>query len=129
MPPIPGESKSGPSLSGESALFKSTLIRFLQERCTVAAQGIVGSFEPAARVAYGDSDTEKIEPFLEWYSELGSLPIIAPAPQQVHQLFPGIDLKISDHLLWSVGAGVGLTSLEPRLVYKSRLEFSFGRRK
>lgn len=74
-------------------------------------------FEPAARVAYGD---RRVVPYLEWYSELGS--------QKVHQFFPGVDLKFRENLLWSLGVGVGATSNEPRLVYKSRLEFSFGRR-
>lgn len=77
-------------------------------------------FEPAARVAYGDSDVKQVVPYLEWYSELGS--------QKVHQFFPGVDLKLRENLLWSLGVGVGATSVEPRLVYKSRLEFSFGRR-
>ncbi len=77
-------------------------------------------FEPAARVAYGDSDVKRVVPYLEWYSELGS--------QKVHQFFPGVDVKLRENLLWSLGVGVGATSVEPRLVYKSRLEFSFGRR-
>jgi hypothetical protein len=84
-------------------------------------------FEPAARAAYGDSDTNRLVPYLEWYSELGSLPNLAPGSTQVHQLFPGVDFKLTDHLLWSLGIGIGATSTEPRLVYKSRLEFAFGR--
>jgi hypothetical protein len=86
-------------------------------------------FEPAARVAYGDSDSKRVVPYIEWYSELGAFPGFTAASKQVHQLYPGVDLKIRENLLWSVGVGVGLTSIEPRLVYKSRLEFSFGRRK
>jgi hypothetical protein len=86
-------------------------------------------FEPAARVAYGDSDVKKLVPYLEWYSELGCLPELLPGSQQLHQLFPGVDWKVRENLLWSLGVGVGATSIEPRLVYKSRLEFSFGRGK
>ena len=85
-------------------------------------------FEPAARLAYGDSDVKRVAPYLEWYSELGSLPSFVPGSSQVHQIFPGVDVKLRENLLWSLGVGVGVTSVEPRLVYKSRLEFSFGRR-
>ena len=86
------------------------------------------TFEPAARAAYGDSDAKRVVPYLEWYSEMGPLPGLAPGAQQVHQIFPGVDLKLADHLVWSLAPGVGLTSTEPRLVFKSRLEFEFGRR-
>jgi hypothetical protein len=85
-------------------------------------------FEPAARVAYGNNETKRVVPSIEWYSELGSLPQLAAVPDQFHQLLPGLDLRIAEHLVWSVGIGFGLTSTEPQLVLKSRLEFSFGRR-
>ena len=85
------------------------------------------SFEPAARVAYGDSETKKIVPYVEWYSEMGSIPDLAPATGQVHQIFPGVDLKLAPHLTWSIAPGVGLTPTGPRLVFKSHLEFEFGR--
>jgi len=100
----------------------------------VFARGLRGTgvsegwtFEPAARAAYGDSDTKRLVPYLEWYSELGSLPDLSAVSQQVHQLFPGVDLKLANHLIWSVGPGVGLTAAGPRLVLKSHLEFEFGR--
>jgi hypothetical protein len=85
------------------------------------------SFEPAARVAYGDPDKQRLRPYLEWYSELGSVSDFSPASQQVHQIFPGVDIKLARHLVWSVAPGVGLTAREPRLVFKSHLEFEFGR--
>lgn len=85
------------------------------------------SFEPAARIAYGDEDTGRFRPYLEWYSELGSVPDLSPVSQQVHQIFPGIDIKLARHLIWSVAPGIGLTAVEPRLVFKSHLEFEFGR--
>ena len=85
------------------------------------------SFEPAARAAYGDSDTKRVVPYVEWYSELGPVTDLSPASRQVHQLFPGADFKLASRLVWSVGPGVGLTSEGPRLVFKSRLEFEFGR--
>lgn len=99
----------------------------------VFARGLRGTevregwtFEPVARVAYGDED-KRIRPYLEWYSELGSLPQFEPAVRQVHQLFPGIDIKLTRHLVWSIAPGIGLTPQEPRLVFKSHLEFEFGR--
>lgn len=85
------------------------------------------SFEPAARVAYGDSDKLRFRPYLEWYSEMGSVPALSPVSKQVHQIFPGVDIRLARHLTWSVAPGVGLTAIEPRLVFKSHLEFEFGR--
>lgn len=75
------------------------------------------SFEPAARIAYQAS--KRISPTLEYYG--------AVTPR-FHQILPGADWKISEDLLWSFGIGVGLTSAEPRLVFKSRFEFDFGKK-
>lgn len=75
------------------------------------------NFEPAARVAYEAS--KRISPSLEYYSA------ITP---RFHQLLPGADWQITEDLLWSFGVGMGLTSTEPRLVFKSRFEFSFGKK-
>jgi hypothetical protein len=84
-------------------------------------------FEPAARVAYGDAEKARFRPYLEWYSEIGYLPEIPSVRKQVHQLFPGVDVRLAKNLVWSVGAGAGLSSEPPRLVFKSHLEFEFGR--
>ena len=83
-------------------------------------------FEPAARIAYEVS--ERFSPSLEYYSATGSLPGLSPLGQQFHQLLPGADWKITDDVVWSFGVGAGLTAAEPRLVFKSRFEFSFGRK-
>lgn len=85
-------------------------------------------FEPAARAAWGETDTKRLVPYLEWYSELGPVRHFSPVTDQVHQIFPGVDWRIAERLLWSLGVGVGLTSQEPRLVLKSRIELEFGRR-
>jgi hypothetical protein len=61
-----------------------------------------------------------VRPYLEWYSEIGTV--------QVHQLYPGVDLDLGHNIVWSLGVGTGLTSEPPRLVIKSHLEFEFGRR-
>lgn len=84
------------------------------------------NFEPAARIAYEAS--KRISPSLEYYSATGALPNFYPLAQQFHQLLPGADWKLTEDLLWSFGIGVGLTSTEPRLVFKSRFEFAFGRK-
>jgi hypothetical protein len=83
-------------------------------------------FEPAARFAY--ELNKRFSPSLEYYSSDGPFPDLLPVEQQVHQLFPGGDLKLTKRLEWSFGVGAGLTSASPRLVYKSRFEFSFGRK-
>jgi hypothetical protein len=85
------------------------------------------TFEPAARIAYGDSDKARIRPYLEWYSEIGPVPAFLPGHEQVHQLYPGADFALAHNLVWSLGAGIGLTSQEPRLVIKSHIDFEFGR--
>ncbi len=100
----------------------------------VFARGLRGAgvsegwtFEPAVRAAYGDED-RRWRPYFEWYSELGSLPNFQSVRNQVHLIYPGVDVKLAENLLWSVGIGVGLTPEQPRLVIKSRLEFEFGRK-
>jgi hypothetical protein len=40
----------------------------------------------------------------------------------------GGDWKVSKNFLWSFGAGVGLTPAGDRLIYKTRLEYSFRRK-
>jgi len=84
-------------------------------------------FESAARVAYGDAEKARFRPYLEWYSEIGYLPDFPQVRKQVHQVYPGTDIRLAKNLVWSVGIGVGLTPVEPRLVIKSHLEFLFGR--
>jgi hypothetical protein len=84
-------------------------------------------FEPAARVAYGDAEKARFRPYLEWYSEIGYLPDIPSVRKQVHQVYPGTDVRLSKSLVWSIGIGVGLTPQEPRIVIKSHVEFEFGR--
>jgi hypothetical protein len=73
-------------------------------------------FEPAARIGYEAS--KHITPSLEYYGAVGP---------RFHQLLPGADWKITDDLVWSFGVGAGLTAAEPRLVFKSRIEYSFGK--
>lgn len=83
------------------------------------------NFEPAVRVGY--EVNESFTPSFEYYAAMGSLPSFLPLKDQVHLLLPGADFKFGRRLTWSVGIGFGATSAGERLVYKSRLEFAFGR--
>jgi hypothetical protein len=73
-------------------------------------------FEPAARVGYEAG--KRVTPSLEYYGSTG--------PQQIHQFFPGADIKLSERVVWSAGVGIGATPNGSRLIYKSRIEISFG---
>jgi hypothetical protein len=73
-------------------------------------------FEPAGRAGFEAS--RRITPSLEYYGSTG--------PMQIHQFFPGADIRISNKVLWSAGVGIGATSSGSRLIYKSRIEISFG---
>ncbi len=84
------------------------------------------NFEPAFRVGY--ELNERFTPSLEYYSANGPLPSFLPLKQQIHQIFPGGDLKLTKNFLLSFGIGIGLTPTGERLIYKSRLEYSFGRK-
>jgi hypothetical protein len=69
----------------------------------------------------------KFAPSLEYYSDWGRIANLSPLREQAQEILPGGDFRISKHILWSVGVGVGLTPATNRLVYKSRVELSFGR--
>jgi hypothetical protein len=73
-------------------------------------------FEPAVRAGYEAG--KRVTPSLEYYGSTGS--------RQIHQFFPGADIKLSEKVLWSAGVGIGATSAGSRLIYKSRIEISFG---
>ena len=84
------------------------------------------SFEPAGRIGWRVS--KPFTPSLEYYSSLGSLRDFAAVHEQIHQVFPGGDLKIGDRLTWSFGMGFGFTGTGSRLIWKSRFELSFGKK-
>jgi hypothetical protein len=83
-------------------------------------------FGLAARAAY--ERMRHFTPSFEYYSDLGALPLLPPVHSQVHQIVPGGDLHLAKNLTWNVGVGFGLTSSGDRLLYKSRLEISWGGR-
>ena len=81
-------------------------------------------FEPGARVGYELS--KQFDLSLEYYGAIGPLGSPLPGHEQVHQFFPGGDLKLSENLVWNFGIGVGATDAGNRLVYKTRIGWLFG---
>ena len=84
-------------------------------------------FGLAARV--GVERKKRFTPSLEYYGDWGPLPAFEPLVGQMHQILPGGDIRLWKNVLWSLGVGVGITPATDRIVYKSRLEISFGRRR
>jgi hypothetical protein len=82
-------------------------------------------FSPAGRVRY--KFMKMVAPSVEYYSSIGPLRDALPLRSQFHQILPGADIRLRDDLVWSLGVGIGLTAEGNRLVYKSRLEWHFGR--
>jgi hypothetical protein len=78
----------------------------------------------AGRVAF--ERTKRFTPSLEYYCDWGPLPTFQPFMAQMHQILPGGDIRLSRRIIWSIGVGVGITPEANRIVYKSRLEISFG---
>ena len=75
-------------------------------------------FEPAARMGWEAADL--ITPSLEYYGSLSNAP--------THQLYLGADLHLPKHITWNLGLGFGITDNGSRVIWKSRMEFEFGRR-
>jgi hypothetical protein len=83
-------------------------------------------FEPNLRLGYGVS--HKLDASIEYYGTLGPVRGIEPLGQQVHQIYPGVDWRITEHLLCNLGIGFGMTPVGNQLVVKSRLEYEWGRK-
>lgn len=83
------------------------------------------NFEPAVRAAYEAS--KHFTPSLEYYSSAGPLPDFRPLDRQIHLFFPGGDIRIGEHVLWSLAIGFAATPTGSQLIYKSRIEISFGK--
>ncbi len=83
-------------------------------------------FGLAARVGY--RATKRFTPTFEYYGEYGELSAFAPLRNQSQVVVPGGDFHLGKKIIWNVGVGFGLTSAGDRVVYKSRLEISFGGR-
>jgi hypothetical protein len=83
-------------------------------------------FEPNLRLGYEVS--RKLDGSIEYYGTLGPARRFSPLPEQVHQIYPGVDWRISEHLLCNLGIGFGMTPAGNQLVVKSRLEYEWGRK-
>jgi|SRR5579859_7489148 len=77
-------------------------------------------FEPSARAAVTVGPA--VDLTLEYFSALGPLTTLNPVRQQVHQVFPGLVLRLGDDLSWSAGVGYGLTGSGDRMVAKTAFE-------
>ena len=92
------------------------------------ARSLVGNswaFQPSFRFAYQASP--RFSPSLEYYGVVGSLGKLLPVENEVHQIFPGASIRLAAGIQWDIGVGVGLTPAGNRMVYKTRIEVSFGR--
>jgi hypothetical protein len=68
----------------------------------------------------------RFTPSLEYYGDWGRLPTFEPFVAQMHQILPGGDIRLKKNIIWSLGVGFGVTPATDRIVFKSRLEVSFG---
>lgn len=84
-------------------------------------------FEPGVRFGY--EINKKLDVSLEYYGSTGAIGDFLPANEQVHQLFPGADVSISENVVWNFGIGWGMTDAGNRLVYKTRIGILFGKGK
>jgi hypothetical protein len=84
-------------------------------------------FEPGVRFGY--ELNKKFDLSLEYYGSTGAIGDFLSTNEQVHQFFPGGDLKLSENVVWNFGIGVGVTDAGNRLVYKSRVGILFGKGK
>ena len=83
-------------------------------------------FEPGARLAY--ELNRRLDLSLEYYGGIEPLGDLPPTDQQVHQLFPGGDLKFGENVVVNFGVGFGATDAGNRLVYKMRVGYLFGKK-
>ncbi len=79
-------------------------------------------FEPSALV--GVAVSRRVLLKLEYHGAWGELTDPLGPSRQVHQLFPGIDLRLGETTL-GLSVGVGTSNAANRLVFASRAEFGF----
>ena len=82
-------------------------------------------FQPSLRFAYEASP--RFTPSFEYYGMVGSLAKLSPLENQVHQIYPGVSIRPAGGVQWDIGVGVALTPTGNQLIYKTRVEISFGR--
>ncbi|MFI5251337.1 MAG: hypothetical protein ACHQQQ_02800 [Bacteroidota bacterium] len=74
----------------------------------------------------GFSVTDVVVLGVEYYGSLGPLSKFDPASDQLHQIFPSIDLNISPEWEFNSGVGFGLTPATDHLIAKIILGRRFG---
>ena len=99
------------------------LERGLRERGT--GRDAEWEFEPSARV--GVEVSRAVGLSVEYYGKTGLFDHSLPSGEQVHQIYPGVDLKLGDDFVINIGVGFGTTPAGSRLVVKSRFEVPLGR--
>jgi len=77
-------------------------------------------FEPSGRI--GVDVSERVTLVMEYFGGLGHLWDLSPAREQVHQFYPGVELRLGDDFTWNMGVGIGATSAGNKLVFKSAIE-------
>jgi hypothetical protein len=77
-------------------------------------------WEPSARLSYRWSKVVDLN--LEYFSIWGEVAHFLPVVQQIHQIYPGIDLRLGDDLVWNLGLGLGITSAGNRVTLKTAFE-------
>ena len=77
-------------------------------------------FEPSAVVAYRVSPV--VTARVEYHGAFGEKTTPLAQSTHVHQLFPGVDLRLGEEATLGLSVGFGTTSFGNRLVFASRLE-------
>jgi hypothetical protein len=91
-----------------------------------ASSGKGLEFSPNFKVSY--DFTPKIAGGVEYYGAWGPLTGLDPLATQQHQIFPTIDLNVSERWELNFGVGLGLTSSTDRLILKAIVGYRFGYR-
>jgi hypothetical protein len=87
-----------------------------------ANQGRGLAFSPNFKLSF--DVTPKIVVGAEYYGSLGPISGVDPANQQVHQLFPAVDLNLAPRWEINFGLGFGLTPATEGLIAKAILGYS-----
>ncbi len=82
-------------------------------------------FEPSVRLGY--TLHPRFDATVEYYGSVGALTGFPSTDEQVHQIFPGWDLKFTENIIWNFGIGFAATPAGNQLVYKMRLGVLFGK--
>jgi hypothetical protein len=85
------------------------------------SQGFV--FSPNVKISY--DFTKKITGGIEYYGSLGPATGFDPVAQQQQQIFPAIDLNVSEKWEINFGVGVGVTRSTDHLIAKTIIGYRF----